>query len=209
MHYLRKIYLQKRKQIEERLLEFKKTGEASERKIFAELCFCILTPQSRAVTADGAIKRLVKNKLLYFGSEKEIRKNLNGVRFPNNKALYIVEIRARFIDKGQIKVKEYLNEKNIYKLREKLVKDVKGYGLKEASHFLRNTGRGKNIAILDRHILSELVKNKVIIKIPDRINKKKYIEIEGKMKDFAKDIKVPLDALDLLFWYQETGYFFK
>ena len=43
------------------------------------------------------------------------------------------------------------------KLRNWLAENVKGYGLKEASHFIRNIGKSENkIAILDRHILRNL-----------------------------------------------------
>ena len=42
-------------------------------------------------------------------------------------------------------------------LRNFIAENVKGYGLKEASHFLRNIGKSDNqIAILDRHILRNL-----------------------------------------------------
>jgi len=46
--------------------------------------------------------------------------------------------------------------------REFLVKEVKGVGYKESSHYLRNIGY-RNLAILDRHILNNL-KNLNVIK---------------------------------------------
>ena len=89
-----------------------------------------------------------------------------------------------------------------------LVKNDKGLGLKEASHFLRNTGH-ENLAILDRHILKNLVKLKVIDEIPKSLTKKKYFEIEERVLEFAKKVKIPMDHLDLLFWSMETGEVFK
>ena len=95
-------------------------------------------------------------------------------------------------------------------MREWLVENIKGYGYKEASHFLRNVGLGSDIAILDRHILKNLKRYGVIDKIPPSLgNRKIYMDIEEKMKHFSKKIKVPLEELDLLFWAQETGFVFK
>lgn len=51
---------------------------------------------------------------------------------------------------------------------------------KEASHFLRNVGFGENIAILDRHILRNLVKLEVIDELPKTLTPKLYLEIEEK-----------------------------
>ena len=63
-------------------------------------------------------------------------------------------------------------------------------GYKEASHFLRNIGLGYDIAILDRHILKNLKLFNVIDEIPSSISKKKYFEIEEKMRNFSKKIKL-------------------
>ena len=81
--------------------------------------------------------------------------------------------------------------KNSRELRDFLVKNVKGYGYKEASHFLRNIGY-KNLAILDRHILKNLLKYKVISEIPKSLTPKKYFEIENKFLDFSEKIKTKL-----------------
>jgi len=93
--------------------------------------------------------------------------------------------------------------------REWLVKHIKGLGYKEASHFLRNIGVGEKFAILDRHIMRNLIKFKVIEKLPKSMSPKIYIEIEQKMKQFANKNKIPLCELDLLFWSMETGSIFK
>ncbi len=209
MNEIKELYRKKKPEIEGKLEEFKKKGESSDDEIFAELCFCILTPQSRALAADRAVREMKQKDILLSGTRKQIRNALKGVRFPNNKASYIVDTRERFKSDGKIRIKDHLREPDILKLRKEMVMKVKGYGLKEASHFLRNTGRGQNIAILDRHILSRLCYYKVIKKVPANISEKKYIQIEKKLKKFSSEAEVPLDALDLLFWYMQTGYFFK
>ncbi len=205
-----KLYRKKEGTVKKRLYRFRKNGLAGEKELFSQMSFCILTPQSKAIYADKSVKKLQKTGILYRGTEKEIRNCLTGVRFPNNKASYIARTRKEFTVAGNLNIKEVLNqETNIFKIREELVERVTGYGYKEASHFLRNTGHGKKIAILDRHILKELKQFKVIKDIPKTINRKKYFNIEKRMKKFSEQVKIPLDALDLLFWYKETGYFFK
>ena len=93
--------------------------------------------------------------------------------------------------------------------REWLVENVKGFGYKEASHFLRNIGLGEDIAILDRHILRNLVHFGYLESVPGSIGRKVYLEIEEIMKDLANDLSVPLSHLDLLLWYREAGHIFK
>ena len=72
-----------------------------------------------------------------------------------------------------------------------------------------NIGFGENIAILDRHILKNLRLSRVIDEIPDSLSKKRYIDMENRMKDYATDIRIPLNHLDFVFWYMETGDVFK
>ncbi len=95
-------------------------------------------------------------------------------------------------------------------MREWFVENIKGFGYKEASHFLRNIGLGKDIAILDRHILKNLKKYGVIDKIPSSLGSRRvYLEIEEKMKGFSKKTGIPLEDMDLLFWSLQTGFVFK
>jgi len=86
---------------------------------------------------------------------------------------------------------------------------VKGLGYKEASHFLRNIGLGEEFAILDRHILRNLKDLQVIPEIPATLTRKRYLEIEEKVRRLAKDIGIPMGHLDLLLWSKETGHIFK
>ena len=68
---------------------------------------------------------------------------------------------------------------------------------------------GKDISILDTHILKNLKRYKVIDKIPVSISRRCYLNIEDRMRGFSKDIKIPIEELDLLFWSKETGFIFK
>lgn len=192
--------------------EFKEIWEkGSNEDIHAELSFCILTPQSKAVNAWKAITTLRENGLLFKGSPEEIVEHLNIVRFKNNKAKYLVELREQMTDKnGNIITRDFFDSiKSVKEKREWIVKNIKGMAYKEAGHFLRNVGFGKEIAILDRHILKNLVKLEVIEDIPKSLTPKLYLEIEEKMKAYCKFINIPMDSLDLLLWYKEAGEIFK
>ncbi|MFH1305171.1 MAG: N-glycosylase/DNA lyase [Candidatus Omnitrophota bacterium] len=209
MKALKSEYRKKKKHIEERLNEFRRVGAGANEDIFAELCFCLLTPQSRAVYCDKAVKELKREGLLLKGSEGVVKSRLKGVRFPNNKAAYLVAARKLFKSKGAPDVKSKIDAGDIFKTREWLVTNVKGLGYKEASHFLRNIGLGGDIAILDVHVLKSLKERGVIKKVPASISKKVYLETEEKMRVFSRKINIPLEALDLLFWSGETGFIFK
>lgn len=204
MKLLLNSYESRKSSIKQRLKEFK--HPKTEEEVFAELCFCLLTPQSKAKLCWKAIEKLKEKGLLLNGSADDVKKWLAGVRFANNKSGYIVDARKHF--PLQLKGK---SDKGVYQveMREWLVKNVKGIGMKEASHFLRNLGCGDDIAILDRHILKNLKKFNVINEIPASLTIKKYLEIEERMKGFAKKTGIPFNELDLLFWSQETGEIFK
>lgn len=199
---LKNSYKKKKIAIKQRLEDFKR--ERSEEEIFAELYFCLLTPQSKARAADKAIRIMAEKKILISGTEKDMAEVLksSGIRFHNKKAKYIVESRKFF------PLKQKLDINDIEKTREWLVKNVKGLGYKESSHFLRNIGFS-GLAILDRHILKNLHALGVIEKIPRTLTAKKYLDIEEKMKIFAEKVGIPLEELDLLLWSEETGEIFK
>lgn len=207
---LRKLYKEKRDAIRTRLNEFKQVLQRSEEDVFAELCFCLLTPQSSAKTCWDAVTRLREKNLLLKGSRQELEPVLNGIRFSDSKAKYIVQARATFSKENELRVKPRITTfYNSYELREWLVENVKGLGYKEASHFLRNIGLGEEFAILDRHILRNLAQLGVIPEVPTNLTKKRYLEFEERVRRFSKDIGIPMADLDLLLWSKETGWVFK
>ena len=212
MESLSLLYLPKKDDIRRRLQDFKEVWEhGDDKKIFAELAFCLCTPQSKAVASDLAIRRAIDAGVLHTGKPEDIEPHLtrSGVRFAHNKSRYIVEARNYFTQGGLLRIKSKLNFDDVVALRNWLADNVLGIGMKEASHFLRNIGFGKDLAILDRHILKNLRKHAVIKDIPKVLTKQKYLEIEQAMKKFSDKIMIRLDELDLLFWSEETGQIFK
>jgi N-glycosylase/DNA lyase len=207
---LQTLYGEKRDAIQTRLNEFKQILKRSDDDVFAELCFCLLTPQSSAKTCWAAVSRLKERSLLLKGTANEIQPQLNDVRFGDSKAKYIVGARDLFTKDGKLYLKPHLSSfANLFELREWMVENVMGLGYKEASHFLRNVGLGEEFAILDRHILRNLKRLEVIPEVPVSITKKRYLEIEEKLRHFSREIGIPLADLDLLFWSRETGWIFK
>jgi len=197
--------------IENRLKEFSLVWEnETEENLFSELAFCLLTPQSKAKMCWDSICMLKEKDALINGSEEEVLECLYGVRFKYKKSKYIVEVRELFKVDGKISVKELIeNGGTPFEIREWLVKNVKGMGHKEASHFLRNVGKGRDLAILDRHILKNMRLIGVIEKIPGSMPPKKYLELEGILRQFSDEVGIPMDHLDIVLWYKETKEIFK
>ncbi len=208
---IKEIYSDIKDKIKSRLNEFRQIGRTGrDEDIFAELVFCLLTPQSKAKTCWTAVQTLVNKNLLLKGDESQIYTELKGVRFKYRKAEYVVIARKQFSGEGKISIKFQIGQfRDNFKMREWLVHNIKGVGYKEASHFLRNIGYGENLAILDRHILKNLVLFGVIKEFPNSLSKSKYLLIEKKMKEFAEAVNIPMSHLDFVLWCKETGEIFK
>ena len=156
---LQDLYEPVRQSIEDSLSRFRSIWQTRDQEgMLKELHFCLLTPQSRATLCWDRVIRLCDDGLLLSGSREEVLARISDVRFRNNKAEYILLAREQFIEGKRIVIGERLEMFDSgLSAREWLVENVKGFGYKEASHFLRNIGLGEDIAILDRHILRNLV----------------------------------------------------
>jgi N-glycosylase/DNA lyase len=197
----------RRSEIERRLREFRAVGRGDERRLFEELAFCLFAIQTSARRSDGAVRALAADGALWRGTREDIAGILRRqVRFHNHKAAYLVAARDRVLG-GDDSLKA-LVRRSPQDAREWLVGELDGFGYKEASHFLRNVGRGEGFAILDRHILKNLRHHGVLRSVP-ALTPKRYLAIEGKVRRFADDVRIPMAAVDLLFWSRETGEVFK
>lgn len=206
---LKNTYDDIRDEIVSRISEFEEIwDEGDEERLFDELTFCLFTPQSKAKVCWETVRELREEEMIEEGEKDEISEAIKRVRFRSNKAGYLVEAREKFGEDFSIKDK-ISSFDDPMGAREWIVDNVKGLGYKEASHFLRNIGKGKNIAILDRHILKNLDEMGVIDEVPKTLTKKRYLEIEKKMKEFSDEVGIPVDHLDLVLWYNETGEVFK
>ena len=199
-----------KKEVDEKIENFKKAFNYDNKKFFCEIAFCILTPQSKALKAWEIIEKLDSNGLLYTGEYEDIVEYLNTIRFKKTKAKRLIMLRELMSIDGKLNPKKVLiNSDNVLTIREWIINNINGMGLKESSHVLRNLGMGDNIAILDRHILRVLKALSVISEIPKTLTYKKYLEIEDKMREYSKYSGITMDRLDLVLWYRQVGYIFK
>ncbi len=201
-----------RPRIELRLDNFQEVWDKKEPyRIFQELVFCLFTPQSKARVCWETVKELAGCDMLLDGCKEDISDSISRVRFRNNKAGYLVKLRDEYgPPEGTQKLIEWLaGAEDNHTRRMWLVENIKGLGYKESSHFLRNIGLGKDLAILDRHILKNLYTYGLIDEIPRSLTPQKYGMIEKKMAGFADELNIPIDHLDFVLWYRETDDIFK
>lgn len=207
---IKKLYESIKEEIDKKIDEYKEAFNYDNKDFFAEIAFCILTPQSKALNAWKIIQTLKENDLLFTADSDTLENYLNSIRFKKTKAKRLVSLREKLSINGSLEAKKIIfNGDDVFKIREWLVKNIDGFGYKEASHVLRNLGFGENIAILDRHILRNLLNLEVIDEIPKTLTPKKYMDIEEKMRKYSSKIDISMDRLDLLFWYNEVNYLFK
>jgi N-glycosylase/DNA lyase len=199
---LRKIYTKRRPEVRKRLNEF--SNNAKNKGIndtFLELCFCICTPQSKAVKVAEVIHEGNMDKLLYAEHSELARLLQKNTRFHNNKAKHIISARSHIS-----KLKKLSTDS--VEAREFIVKNIKGLGYKEASHYLRNIGY-RNLCIIDRHIITLMYELKVFPDTKFPSTSKQYLNMERKIKDYAIKHKYDVDELDLVLWSIKTGYVFR
>jgi len=194
----------------ERLEEFRALWEAADdRALFRELAFCLFTPQASAERCWETVLRLEEKDLLFNGKPETIAPELRRIRFLHTKARRLVEARALFFGPRRKGIRKSLEGKSSEDTREWLVEHVKGIGYKEAGHFLRNIGLAFDLAILDRHVFRILQEAGYLEEIPNSLTKKRYMELEQVMKQFARDLRIPLAELDLTLWAMGAGSIFK
>jgi N-glycosylase/DNA lyase len=173
--------------------------------ILSELCFCLLTAN---VSVSFGIKAQMQIgtegfKNLSLEELTEILSSL-GHRFARQRAERIVKARESFH-----RTLELLKDGSDPQELRDLLSDtcskykVEGFGLKEASHFLRNIGY-KNVAIIDRHIFGFLKEKRLI---PDykTMTRKIYLQSEQAFKELAQELGMSLAELDLYVFYLKTG----
>lgn len=161
--------------------------------LMAELIFCLQTPQSKAKHARETIEKLKSKNKLFYADEAEIREHMYGVRFANKKSKYIHEAKQKFEE-----IKKRLNMP-LMELREWLVKNVKGFGMKEASHFLRNIGIF-GLAILDVHVQKFMKAHGMLNGEVGKLSKKQYLENEENYFNLAKKLGIRPEELDIVIW---------
>ena len=204
-----KEYELKKDKIKQRLKDFKEVFSQGNKAIFEELCFCILTPNASAKMGINAMNSL--KPVLYTGNLQDLQNALksSGYRYPNKRAEYILEVREFIKNELKFQLKEKIvSFKDKDELRDYIVNNIKGVNYKESSHFLRNIGF-EGYCIIDKHILNCLTEFNILNSNQRPKNKKQYLEIEQKIKEFSSSLNINIDELDLLLWSHKTGEILK
>ncbi|MDD4049579.1 MAG: N-glycosylase/DNA lyase [Candidatus ainarchaeum sp.] len=186
--------------IDKKIKSFSKIKNKSNKEIFKELSFCVLTANYNAKKAIE-IQKKIKDGFLFL-SLKDLSLKLKelGYRYPNLRAEYIVSNR-KHLDSLKTVLKTF---KDKQALRDWFAENIKGISYKESSHFLRNIGYN-DYAIIDFHIVDILIKNGYLKEKPKSLNRQKYLEIENILAEISKKVKLSQGELDFYLWYLETG----
>ncbi len=199
---LESIDMQTRHQIIQRLQEFQSFKNKSSKEWLSELNYCILTANSKASTATLVQKELDKkgDRITIEEATAILRKHNH--RFHNTKAERIIKAKEHKNIKEVLQA--IIRKEGVMKARDWLVKHVEGIGMKEASHYLRNTGHD-GLAILDRHIISTMKENGIIDEEPKLLDTKTYLELEKKFLNLSKKLNIRPAELDLTLWCLKSG----
>ena len=199
----------RRKEIRKRLREFEDVWlRGSDARLWEELAYCIFTAGASARMGLSSVDAV--RPLLLDGDSDAMTaalKKAGAHRFPVARPRYIVSTRNYFhADCGMALRKRLRSFSDPFERRDWLAQErqVKGLGYKEASHFLRNIGV-KGHAILDKHVMRCLAEIGVIDTARPPSTRRKYLEVEQQLIQFAREIRIDFDELDLVLWSMKTG----
>lgn len=187
--------------VEERMRGFDRIRDEGPDRLFLELSFCLLTANFQSAKSIAIQDEIGTGFLTLSAVELETRLRSLGYRFPRVRAGFIVEARAHRDALPEVVYGPGLTD---VERRDWLAANVKGLGLKEASHFLRNVGVPA-FPIVDRHIVRVLHESGVIDAVPKSITKRAYLRIESAMDELARATDLDHGRLDYYLWYLVTG----
>jgi N-glycosylase/DNA lyase len=204
---IRAEHRKRRRLIRTRLGEFRAVWtRASDEELFSELVYCIFTAGASAKMVLRAVEAI--RPWLGQSPATDLTERLLGVhRYPRARAGYVVVTRDFLHQDCGMQLHQRLRRfRHADDRRDWLARErgIKGLGYKESSHFLRNIGFS-GYGILDKHILRCLAELGVIDSPKPPGTRNRYLEIEGKLRDFAREIKIDFDELDLVLWSFKTG----
>jgi len=190
--------------VDERIQEFRQVHEMNTWKWYEELVYCLLTAYASAVMGQRCLDALCQRGAVLEGGMDKVESCLKeeGHRFATRRAEYIYKSRE-LAPRLKEKIQDFNDSKDA---RQWVVKEVKGIGWKEGSHFLRNVGYF-DLAILDRHI----IRNMADFDLVDReeaekgLTKRRYLNYEQALSRVAEELDMPLGVMDLYLWYRKTG----
>ncbi|MCF3652664.1 MAG: N-glycosylase/DNA lyase [Aigarchaeota archaeon] len=192
-----------RRVVESRIKSFKEALSRPAEDVFREIVFCILAANFTALGSLRIVGEL-GDRLMSLSVE-ELAEELRrlGHRFPEARARYIIEARMKL----PMIFEALRSGRGEHELRDWLVENIRGLGMKEASHLLRNLGY-QDVAIIDFHVLKVLKRYGVIGEFKS-LTRRRYLEIENILRGLARRLGLSLAELDLYLWYMDTGKILK
>ncbi len=195
----------------------------SEEKLLAELALCIFSSQILFEVALGTVKHLKEVGLLNpltCGSVIDYTESVRAalimplevatgnnvprttrVRFPNRLATLLASTVQRIYGSG-ISIGWILRSaESPYDARALLIKNVSGFGPKQASLYLRRTGYCSDLAVLDTHVIDYLRITNGIEISPSHLSKLSFYEkIEIEFAKIADQFGYTVGCVDLATW---------
>ncbi|HEX8147505.1 MAG TPA: hypothetical protein VF591_10025 [Pyrinomonadaceae bacterium] len=208
---IRAAHAARAEEIRARLREFEEVWRtADDARLWEELVYCIFTAGASARMGLGSVEAV--RHLLAGGTHEELAAALTGRhRYPNSRSGYIVVTREYLEGDCRLRLRERLEGfADPFERRDWLARSrgIKGLGYKESSHFLRNVGL-RGYAILDKHILRCLSEVGVLDSPQPPATRARYLAAEQRLRDFARDVSIDFDELDLVLWSMKTGEILK
>lgn len=206
MDEFRKHYYKVKPKAQRTLAKFEKMRQADDKFLFEELTFCIFAANSSAKMGLKAQKLL--KPVLHDGSLKDYQKAVyKKVRFYNVRSKYLYKNKLFIENQGGLtNILRRFND--VKKLRMYLRRNIKGFGMKESSHFLRNIGF-TGLTIIDKHVSNTMFELSVFNSPHSPKSDNEYLKKEEKIYRFANTFGFCVDILDLAVWSYNTGEIIK
>jgi len=200
--------------------------ELSEEQLWNELCICILSsnvPYNLALSAFYHlsehqfldVERIIANpnstQDISFELSRQIYEprrrdgTFRKYRFPNVRASDIVKAAVTLYSENNGLSELLKNSRSEKEARRFLAGNVSGIGLKEASHFLRNVGYSKSLAIVDTHIVAFLIE---IGELSDRVTTVTpavYVKLERILTNLCDSLGLNMSVFDMAIWRYMKG----
>lgn len=179
----------------------------SEDELWHTLCLCLLSSQVPYDKALRTIEALAKSGLIdrrFLVTDEQAEEKveaslrLSHYRFPKSKAKSLVKT-ARNLEGRSLQriLASCLNDR---RARNLFAQEVHGFGMKQASHFLRDIGFTEDLAIIDTHIIKFLVEKELISKPPKTLTRRRYLTLEKVFIEYAEKQGLSPADLDRMIW---------
>lgn len=191
----------------------------TEEDLLYDACVCMFSSQMVFEVAEAAARRIKDRGLLRAGKLDDYEQRLSLAlyepltveqggkirqvrpRFRNRLASLLATTVSTMREQGQSLRGTMFSAASAREARELLVKQVWGFGPKQASLFLRRVGYCADLAVLDTHILDYLRVARGIDPKPGALSRLSgYERIEAEFQMVAVEFGHPVGCVDLAMW---------